>query len=97
MFRFLLLLLILASVAGYFTNPDEAAHRAAANEVLSAQADAAAENFDLGGLIETGAASLTQNGGYQNYYVVSSYRLDAGDEPYVECWGAFTRVICRRV
>ncbi|MGE0596440.1 MAG: hypothetical protein AB7P07_08740 [Hyphomonadaceae bacterium] len=97
MFRFLLLLLILAGVAGYFTNPDEAAHRAAANEVLSAQADAAAENFDLGGLIETGAASIAQNGGYTNYYVASHYALQAGDQPYVDCWGAFTQVMCRRV
>ncbi len=90
-------LLAVAAGAGYFTNPTEEAHRAAANQVLSVQADAAAENFDLGAMLETGAASLTQDGGYSNYYVGSTYRLEAGGHPYVECYGAFTKVICNRV
>jgi len=90
-------LLVVIAAAGYFTNPTAEAHRAAANQVLSAQADAAAENLDLGGMLETGAASLTQNGAYQNFYVGSKYTLEAGGHPYVECYGAFTKVMCNRV
>jgi hypothetical protein len=96
MFRLLILLAVIGGAA-YFTNPTADAHRAKANEVLRTQADAAADNFDLGGLIETGAASLTQQGVYQSFYVGSKYTLDAGGQPYVECYGAFTQVMCNRV
>jgi hypothetical protein len=90
-------LLVIIGVAGYFTKPDVAKHREAANAILSAQADAAADNLDIGGLIETGAASLTQNGRYEDLYVASKYTLEAGGDPYIECWGAFTQVMCNRV
>jgi hypothetical protein len=96
MFR-LLILLVVVGAAAYFTNPTADAHRAKANEVLRAQADAAADNLDLGGLIETGAASLAQQGAYQTFYVGSKYTLEAGGQPYVECYGAFTQVMCNRV
>lgn len=90
-------LLVVVAAAAYFTNPSADTHRAAANEVLHAQADAAADNIDLGGLIETGVASLTQQGQYQSYYVASEYTLETGGHPYIDCWGAFTKVMCRKV
>lgn len=96
MLRLIGLLAVIAA-AGYFTNPTEETHRVAANQVLSAQADAAAENFDIGGMLETGAASLIQGGGYNTYYVGSTYTLEAGGRPYVQCYGAFTKVMCNRV
>lgn len=89
-------LLAIIGVAAYFTNPTAEVHRTEANNVLRAQADVAADNFDLGGLLETGAASLTQDGAYQSYYVGSTYTLQAGGEPYIECYGAFTKVMCNR-
>lgn len=90
-------LLVVVGVAAYFTNPTADTHRAKANEVLRAQADAAADNLDIGGLIETGAASLTQQGDYQSFYVGSKYSVEVGGNPYVECYGAFTQVMCNRV
>ena len=94
--KWLLLLLIIAGVAGYFTNPTEAQHRTAANALLHEQASDAGNNFDIGGLLETGVASLTQNGAYQNFYVGSEYTLDSNGHPYVQCYGAFTKVMCNR-
>lgn len=90
-------LLVVVGAAAYFTNPTADTHQAKANEVLRAQADAAADNLDIGGLIETGAASLAQQGAYESFYVGSRYTLEAGGQPYVECYGAFTQVMCNRV
>ncbi|MDX2276752.1 MAG: hypothetical protein NW206_14985 [Hyphomonadaceae bacterium] len=89
-------LLVVVAAAAYFTNPTADAHRTAANEVLRAQADEAANNFDLGGLIQSGAAALTQQGTYETFYVGSKYTVEAAGEPYIECWGAFTQVRCSR-
>ena len=94
MFRFLLLLVLLAGVAGYFTKPTEAQHRDAVNATLREIQEQAASNFDLGGLLETGIAQLTQGGAYTDFYVASRYVAEVNDRPLAECWGAFGQVRC---
>jgi hypothetical protein len=94
MFRFLLLLLVMAGVGGYFTKPTEAQHREAVNAMLEQAQDAAASDLDLGGLVESSVTRFTQDGAYTDYYVASRYAVQAGDRPVADCWGAFTQVRC---
>lgn len=94
MFRFLLLLLVLAGVAGYFTKPTEAQHREAVNATLEQIQEQAASNLDLGSMLQTGFAQLSQEGQYTDYYVVSKYDVAVNDRPLAECWGAFGQVRC---
>lgn len=94
MFRFLLLLLVIAGVAAYFTKPTEAQHRDAMNATLQQIQDQAASNFDLGGLLQTGLAQLTQDGTYTDYYLASKYAVDVNGRTLAECWGAFGQVRC---
>lgn len=94
MFRFLLLLLVIAGVAGYFTKPTEAQHREAVNATLQEIQEQAASNLDLGGMLETGLAQLSQEGTYTDYYVASNYTVESNGRALAECWGAFTQVRC---
>ncbi len=94
MFRFLLLLLVLAGVAGYFTKPTEAQHRQAADATLQQIQEQAASNLDLGAILQTGVAQISQDGTYTDYYVASHYAISVNDRPIAECWGAFGQVRC---
>lgn len=94
MFRLLLLFLIIAGVAGYFTKPTEAQHQAAVNALLEQAREAAISDIDLGGLVESSVAQLTQEGVYADYYVASRYTVRSGDNPVADCWGAFSQVRC---
>lgn len=94
MFRSLLLLLVLAGVAGYFTKPTEAQHRDAVSATLQDLQDAAASNLDLGAMVQTELAQLSQDGTYTDYYVASRYTVSSGDRALADCWGAFTQVRC---
>jgi len=94
MFRILLLLLVIAGVAAYFTKPTEAQHREAVNATLQQIQEDAASNFDLGGMLETGMAQFTQDGTYTDYYLASRYTVDVDGRAIAECWGAFTQVRC---
>lgn len=88
--RWILLLLVLAGVAGYFTKPEEPAMRAAAEAVLN-------EPTSLGELMEGVGAQVAGDRRYDNYYVASKYTVALGENPVVECWGAFTQVQCKRL
>lgn len=90
MLRLLLLLVIVAGVAGYFTNPTEATMRTAAEAVLNDP-----QNISEG--FETIGAAVAGDNVYSNYYVASKYVVTLGDRPLVECWGAFTQTQCNRV
>lgn len=90
MLRLVLLLLVIAGVAGYFTKPDEPTMRAAAEQVLNDPQNIA-EGF------ETIGAAVAGSNVYSDYYVVSKYVVSLGDRPLVECWGAFTQTQCKRV
>jgi hypothetical protein len=89
MLRLVLLLLVIAGVAAFFTRPDEAKMREAADAVLSDP-----QNISQG--IEAIGASLAGNRDFTNYYLVSRYVVTLDSNPVVTCWGAFTQVQCSR-
>lgn len=94
----LLLLLLIAAVAAYYTNPTRALHEARAREVLS--------RYQPGATLEDTKVTFEDvttfvrgmlagdAGRYENYYVASKYALDIPGPAYVECWGAFTVTSC---
>jgi hypothetical protein len=94
MFRFLFLLLLLGAIAGYFTKPTEAQHRAAADAALRQVLGHATSNLDLGGMLQTGIAQLSESGAYTDYYVASEYTVEVNHHVLAECWGAFGQVRC---
>jgi len=99
----ILLLLIVAGVAAYFTVPARDAHEAAARAFLEAQADAdTAEaqrqtGVSLDSIVDFATGFMAGQGRYESYFVASKFTVDAPGAAYVECWGAFTLVQCRRV
>ncbi|HVK81774.1 MAG TPA: hypothetical protein VM915_14295 [Verrucomicrobiae bacterium] len=90
MLRLVLLLLVIAGVAGYFTKPDEPTMRAAAEQILNDP-----QNISEG--FETIGVAFAGSNAYSDYYVASKYVVTLGDQPLVECWGAFTQTQCKRV
>ncbi len=89
MLRLILLLLIIAAVAGYFTRPDEPTMRQAADAVLSDPS-----NISEG--LESFGASIAGDRAYTNYYVAAKYDVTLDGQAVVSCWGAFTQVQCSR-
>jgi len=89
MMRLVLLLLVVAGVAAFFTRPDEPKMREAADAVLSDP-----QNLSQG--IESIGASIAGNRDFSNYYLVSRYVVSLDNTPVVTCWGAFTQVQCSR-
>ncbi|MEZ5994963.1 MAG: hypothetical protein R3C25_04355 [Hyphomonadaceae bacterium] len=89
MLRIILLLLVVAGIAGYFTKPEEPAMRAAADAVLQ-DPQTISEGFESLG------ASLAGNRTYDNYFVASRYTISLDGQPVVNCWGAFTQTQCSR-
>ncbi|MBS0384657.1 MAG: hypothetical protein JSS00_04835 [Proteobacteria bacterium] len=87
--KWLIMLIIVAGIAGYFTRPDEAKMREAANAVLSHPG-----NLSQG--VESVGASLAGERSYDNYYVGARYRVILNNDPVVTCYGAFTQVQCSR-
>jgi hypothetical protein len=87
--KWLIILIIIAGIAGYFTRPDEAKMRDAANALLSNPG-----NISQG--VESLGASLAGNRSYDNYYVAARYTVTLNNEPVVTCYGAFTQVQCSR-
>lgn len=95
--RWILLLLVIAGVAGYFTKPEEAVMRERADAVLGETAREAAGNLNVPDVVEAGWANLTGDRAYSNYYVAAKYTVALDGQPVVDCWGAFTQVQCNRV
>lgn len=89
MLRLVLLLLVIAGVAAFFTRPDEPKMREAADAVLSDP-----QNISQG--IESIGASVLGDRNFTNYYLASKYVVTLDNEPVVTCWGAFTQVQCSR-
>jgi hypothetical protein len=87
--KWILLLLVIAGVAGYFTRPDEAAMRERADAVLSAP-QSVSEGFESLG------ATIAGDRAYSNYYVAARYTVTLDGQPVVNCWGAFKQVQCSR-
>ncbi|MCR6646195.1 MAG: hypothetical protein NVV62_17595 [Terricaulis sp.] len=96
----LLLLLIIAGVAAYFTVPQRAAHEEAAAAFLEGREPGEARGaggVTLDSVIGYVKGMLAGEGRYENYYLASKFTLDTPGAAYVECWGAFTQVQCREV
>lgn len=89
MLRIILLLLIIAGVAGYFTRPEEPAMRDKADAVLSDP-----QNITQG--LEGLGATIAGDRVYSNYYVAAKYVVTLDGRTLVDCWGAFTQVQCTR-
>lgn len=90
MIRLVVLLLIIAGVAGYFTRPDEAKMRQAADAVLSNPQDISQGLQSIG-------AGVAGDRAYDNYQVAAKYTISLDHDPVVQCWGYFTQVSCNRV
>ena len=90
MLRLVLLLIIIAGVAGYFTRPDEAKMRSAADAVLQNPS-----NISEG--LQSIGAGVAGDRAYDNYYVAAKYTISLDHDPVVQCWGYFTQVSCTRV
>lgn len=87
--KWILLLLVIAGVAGYFTRPDEAAMRSGADAVLN-EPQTISQGF------EGVATALAGDRAYSNYYVAAKYNVTLDGQPVVTCWGAFQQVQCSR-
>jgi hypothetical protein len=87
--KWILLLLVIAGVAGYFTKPEEAVMRERADAVLS-DPQTVSEGFESLG------ATIAGDRAYSNYYVAAKYSVTLDGQPVVNCWGAFTQVQCSR-
>ncbi len=87
--KWILLLLVIAGVAGYFTKPEEAVMRERADAVLS-DPQSVSEGFESLG------ATIAGDRAYSNYYVAAKYTVTLDSTPVVNCWGAFTQVQCSR-
>jgi hypothetical protein len=94
--KWILLLLVIAGVAGYFTRPEEAAMRERADTVLSDSAQEAAGNLNVPGAVEAGWAAINGDRAYNNYLVAAKYTVTLDGQPVVNCWGAFQQVQCSR-
>lgn len=96
----ILLLLVLAGVAAYFTVPAREAHEEAARAFLEGRAPGEARGeggITLDSVIGYVKGMLAGEGRYENYYLASKFTLDTPGAAYVECWGAFTWVKCQEV
>jgi hypothetical protein len=87
--KWILLLIIIAGVAGYFTRPEEAVMRERADAVLSDP-----QNISQG--LESIGATVAGDRLYTNYYVAAKYDVTLDGNAIVSCWGAFTQVQCTR-
>ncbi len=89
MLRIVLVLLVIAGVAGFFTRPQEPAMRDAADAVLR-------DINSSGDLVDAAQALIVGDRQFSDYYVVTKYVVSAGDNVLVDCWGGFTQVQCSR-
>ena len=98
-----LLLLLLAGVGAYLTVPTRDAHEQALRAFME---NAAQENtaevesktgLSLDGIVDFATGMIAGQGRYENYVLASKFTVDAPGSAYMECWGAFTLVQCRRV
>ncbi|ANP45223.1 hypothetical protein [Candidatus Viadribacter manganicus] len=99
----LLLLLIIIGAAAYFTVPVRDAHEEAAQAFLQTQTQEetgevqAQTGISLDGVVDFVTGMMAGQGRYETLYLASKYTLDMPGAAYLECWGAFTIVQCRRV
>ena len=95
MFRILIVLILIAGVAGYFTKPARPALEAAAQQTIENARNEAVQNLDLGGMITSGAASVFGEGHFDDWVVATHFAQTLNGDPYVDCYGAFQQVQCK--
>ena len=99
----LLLLLFVIGVGAYFTVPTREAHEAAMRAFMQSETQeesAAAKQqtgISLDSVVDFVTGMMAGQGRYENLYVASKFTVDLPGSAYMECWGAFTLVQCRRV
>jgi hypothetical protein len=99
----LLLLLILVGVGAFMTVPAREAHEDAARAFMETEAQeettAVEQNtgVSLDSVVDFVTGMVAGQGRYENYYVASKFTADMPGAAYLECWGAFTLVQCRKV
>ncbi len=94
----LLLLLIIAGIAAFYTNPTREEHEMQARTVLEGGAPAAPDDgLSLDDVIGYAKGMLAGEGRYESYYLLSKYTVDMPGSSFVECYGAYTIVNCRVV
>ena len=92
----ILLVLLIAAVAAYFTVPTRAQHEAEARTTIqNYRPGAEAQHFSLDDVVGYAKGMFAGQGSYQSYYIASRYTLDMPGPEYVECYGAFTIVKCQ--
>lgn len=99
----LILLLLIVGAAAYFTVPPRAKHEEAMRALLQAEAHEQTADvqqqtgLSLDSIVDFATGMIAGQGRYENYYVASKFTADMPGSAYVECWGAFTQVQCRKV
>lgn len=93
----LLLLLIIAGIAAWYTNPTRDAHEEQARVLLDEGAPAPSAGFTLDDVIGYAKGMLAGEGRYESYFLASKYTVDMPGSSFVECYGAYTFVNCRVV
>lgn len=94
----LLLLLILAGVAAYFTVPTREAHEAAAREFLQTyEPSPDQQGISLESIGAFVQGMFAGQGRYENLYLLSKYSVDMPGAAFLECYGAYTFVHCQEV
>jgi hypothetical protein len=99
----LLLILIIAAVAAYYTNPPRSKFEAEARAEIQAQAAIARNDpqaarpgaVSLDDIVGYVRGMIAGQGSYENYYVAGRYTIDMPGPDYLECYGAFTLVKCQ--
>jgi hypothetical protein len=98
-----LLLLIVVGVGAYFTTPTREAHETAVRAFMQSEAQQQTgevqqqTGVSLDSVVDFVTGMVAGQGRYDNYYVASKFTVDMPGAAYLECWGAFTLVQCRRV
>lgn len=87
--RWVLLLIVIAAVAAYFTRPTEGVMRDRADALLG-------EPSNLQEGFESIGAAIAGERQYDNYYVAARYTVTLDGEALVSCWGAYQQVQCDR-
>lgn len=87
--RLVVLLLVIAAVAAFFTRPDEPKMREAADAVLGDP-----QSFSQG--LESVGAAIAGDRAFTDYYIATRYVVTLDNRPIVNCLGAFTQVQCSR-
>jgi hypothetical protein len=99
----ILLLLIILGVGAFMTTPTREAHEEAARAFMQQEAQqqtgAVEQNtgLSLASVVDFVTGFVAGQGRYETYYVASKFTVDMPGSAYLECWGAFTQVQCRRV